>query len=119
MWHQDDRWLLPKAVLKLRLSTPHVGDGARARVETSLAVSLVEDNLKERLYDADLAGLSLNVTSTSDAITISVSGYNDKLLNILETVLQDLKSAKLDEDRFRLILDEVDISSSTNKKERC
>lgn len=107
----------PKAILKFRLSSPHIGDCIRARVETTIALSLIEDNLNQRLYDADKAGLKLSVSNSSDAITINVSGYNDKLSILLEAFLQNLKSPKLDEGRFRLILDEVGPSSLAEVKE--
>lgn len=80
-------------------------------------MSLIEDNLNENLYDADLAGLNLSVSSSSDAITISISGYNDKQSDLLEAFLEGLKSPKLDEGRFRLVLDEIGPSSPAEVKE--
>jgi insulysin len=61
----------------------------------------------EYSYDAEIAGLSYQVSTMSDALVLSVSGYNDKLDVLLKVVLEKIKELQVDPQRFELIKDRV------------
>lgn len=70
-------------------------------------IELVKDALVEYSYDAELAGLSYTFESQADGILLTVDGYNDKLHVLAKVVVEKMKTLKVDEERFRLIMDQV------------
>ncbi|WFD22426.1 insulysin [Malassezia equina] len=108
LWHkQDDRFFLPKANVALLLRTPAVNRSPRSAVLSRLVVELVKDALCEYSYDADVAGLHYMVDSQMDGVDVIVSGYNDKLPKLLQSVLDALTKLQVDPKRFEIIKDQV------------
>lgn len=70
-------------------------------------IELVKDALVEYSYDAELAGLSYTFDTQGDGILLTVDGYNDKLHVLAKVVVEKMKSLQVDEERFRLIMDQV------------
>lgn len=100
--------------MHIRLSAPEVGSSAQAWVETALVIRLLTDNLTERLYDAEVAGLHLSVSRSEDAVRIALSGYSEKISTILGTLLHDLQSVVFTQERFEIILDQVRLLRSAH-----
>lgn len=87
-------------------------------------VSLIRDQLNEYLYDANLADLKLNVGNRSNGIDVSVCkyilndysnisleqvsirGYDDKQVILLEKLLCHLFDFKANEKRFDILKEE-------------
>lgn len=86
----DNRYGQPKAYAFLQISqskdvfgegtTPHISALAR------LLKASLQDALNEFSYDAAVAGLSYSASFTARGISLSFSGYNDKLPAFVETV---------------------------------
>lgn len=68
---------------------------------------LVEDSLTEYVYDADLAGLSYNFSSSSSGMYVQVQGYNDKLHVLLQHVLERIKTIQVKRDRVEVMKEQV------------
>lgn len=68
---------------------------------------LVHDALTEYAYDADLAGLAYIVSNTAEGLSVSLGGYNDKLVMLLPAVLNKLKHLEVREDRFDILKEQV------------
>jgi insulysin len=87
--------------------SPVFDESAASALKASLFTSLVTDALTEYAYDAEVAGLSYDVHTNGNALTLSISGYNDKLPVLLKVVLEKLKTLQVDPQRFDLIKDQV------------
>jgi insulysin len=72
-----------------------------------LYTELVRDSLNEYAYDAELAGLRYNIASHKLGVSVSVSGYNDKLHVLLLDVLQRMKRLEVKEERLEVVREEV------------
>lgn len=72
-----------------------------------LYTELVRDSLNEYAYDAELAGLRYNITSNKLGVSVSVSGYNDKLHVLLLDVLERMKGVQVKQDRLTVVREEV------------
>ena len=73
-----------------------------------MLVELIKDALTEYSYDAELAGLGYNIESQSNAIGLSVDGYNDKLPVLVRYILEEFSKFKVDDHaRFDIIKDQV------------
>ena len=69
---------------------------------TRLYVDLVKDSLTEFSYDASLAGLQYDLGSTILGLSMTLSGYNDKL-----HVLKKARNLDVREDRLAVIKENV------------
>jgi len=70
-------------------------------------MDLVTYSLAEITYDASLAELGYLDTS-SEGFSISVSGYNEKVLVLLNTVIQKIKTLIVDPNRFGVIKERLE-----------
>ncbi|SPO02474.1 uncharacterized protein DNG_05147 [Cephalotrichum gorgonifer] len=64
---------------------------------------LVRDALEEFSYNKELAGLDYSVNIGSRGLCFKLSGYNDKLPELLEHVLKETLDLEIKDDRFEII----------------
>ena len=69
---------------------------------TNLYVQLVNDQLTEFSYDADLAGLSYSLYKHIRGFSVRVSGYDDKQSVLVERIVEALRHPKIADDRFEI-----------------
>ena len=72
-----------------------------------LYTELVRDSLNEYAYDAELAGLRYHLASHKLGVSVTVSGYNDKLHVLLQDVLERMKTLQVKEERLEVVREEV------------
>lgn len=107
-WHKkDDQFWVPKANLFLFIRSPLAAPTPRHIVKTRLFCDLVTDALTEVSYAAELASLRYDFSPDVHGVQVSLSGYNDKLPVLLATVLQKIKSIKVDPSRFADMKEDV------------
>jgi insulysin len=103
LWHQlDTEFNLPLANFYFSVRSPVANDNARHAVLTNLYVRLVNDQLTEFSYDADLAGLSYSLYKHVRGFTARVSGYDDKQTVLVERIVDALRHPKIADDRFEI-----------------
>jgi secreted Zn-dependent insulinase-like peptidase len=103
LWHQlDTEFNLPLANFYFSVRSPVANDSARHAVLTSLYVRLVNDQLTEFSYDADLAGLSYSLYKHVRGFAVRVSGYDDKQTVLVERIVAALRHPKIADDRFEI-----------------
>ena len=68
---------------------------------------LLEDDLAEVTYDAQIAGLSYSINTHRGGIVVSVNGYNDKLGVLAKDVLKTVKNLKVDPNRLAVMKEQV------------
>ncbi|KAF8136542.1 Metalloenzyme, LuxS/M16 peptidase-like protein [Boletus edulis] len=108
VWHKkDDRFWLPKASLVIEIRSPIANDTARACVLTRLFSDLVNDSLTEYTYDADLAGLAYNLGAHSLGVAISLSGYNDKLPDLAQRIVEAVRNLQVRQDRLEVMKEKL------------
>ncbi|KAG9014054.1 Insulinase (Peptidase M16) [Tulasnella sp. JGI-2019a] len=108
LWYKkDDQFWVPKAHVQLQITSPVTTVTPKHNVSTRLYTDLVRDALTEYSYDADLAGLSYDVSNTGEGIHISVGGYNDKLIALLKVVLDKLKTLTVNQERFEVLKEQL------------
>ncbi|KAH8696868.1 insulin-degrading enzyme [Phaeosphaeriaceae sp. PMI808] len=106
-WKKDDQFWVPRGHIHVYFRTPIIGITVRAQLTASLFINLVHDALDVQLYDANVSGLNYDMSSHSGGFEIDLSGYNEKLHILLETVLFQVRDLTVKEDRFRVIRDRM------------
>lgn len=100
---QDDQFLVPKGTIEILLHLPDTNTDCKSSVFSMLMAELVADELTDIVYYASLVGMSFKLSHWRDGLLVKVSGYNDKLPVLLETVLSKIKSFVPKKDRFETL----------------
>ncbi|KAF9469217.1 Metalloenzyme, LuxS/M16 peptidase-like protein [Collybia nuda] len=108
VWHKkDDRFWVPKAHVIINLRSPVGNASPRASVMTRLYSDIVNDSLSEFSYDADLAGLTYNFLQHSGGLLVSMNGYNDKMVVLVQHVLEKIKALIVNPERLAVMKEQV------------
>lgn len=103
LWYaRDTRFDTPKASLKLNLRSPAANDSARSHVLTRLMLKTVEDELSPIAYAARVADLDYSLSENLRGVTVELSGYNDKMSQLMDQILLRLRHPLPTEERFEL-----------------
>ncbi|HEX7034984.1 MAG TPA: insulinase family protein [Pseudomonadales bacterium] len=104
---RDTEFESPRKNLYLSLGVPDGIASASDLAMATLYVRLVQDVLSEAVYPAHLAGLGYGLDVDGFGFQLAISGYSDKQLTLLGTVLEALTSAPIDPERFETLKAEL------------
>eukprot|EP01127_Copromyxa_protea_P008826 TRINITY_DN2034_c0_g1_i1.p1 TRINITY_DN2034_c0_g1~~TRINITY_DN2034_c0_g1_i1.p1 ORF type:complete len:979 (-),score=187.89 TRINITY_DN2034_c0_g1_i1:64-2946(-) len=103
LWHLQDRtYNQPKAHFTMSMVSPLFASSPHHEVMGRLFVLLLEDQLNEITYYADVAGLEYSCNSTYRGFLLSVHGFDEKLPVLVETIVQNIMNLKIDSGRLEL-----------------
>lgn len=97
---QDDQFMVPKGTIEILLHMPTTNTDCKSSVYALLLSDLVVDELTDITYYASLVGLSFKLSHWRDGLLVKVSGYNDKLPALLESVLSKLRTFVPKKERY-------------------
>mmetsp|Transcript_28912 Transcript_28912/g.46802 ORF Transcript_28912/g.46802 Transcript_28912/m.46802 type:complete len:1017 (-) Transcript_28912:212-3262(-) len=109
-WHkQDDAFFLPKCNLYFDFITPVAYQSPLNTVYSRIFTKLIEDALAEFSYFAEIAGLSYNLYNLAVGFRLSVRGYSDKILVLIERIVERIAAYDVTQhvERFELMKDAV------------
>ena len=119
LWHENNTSFgTPKANLFVTIRSPKAMQNAASLNLTEIMVALLKDSLNEYSYPAYLAGLHYELYNHMRGVTIKISGYNDKQLTLLTTILKTLKHADFKADRFEIIKERLKRSLENSKDKK-
>ncbi|PIA15917.1 a-pheromone processing metallopeptidase Ste23 [Coemansia reversa NRRL 1564] len=104
---QDDRFFLPRGDVRIQIETPVAYESALNSVLTSVFLQMLKDTLTELTYDAEVAGLWFEVRDNVEGIQVHVDGFNDKLLRLLQIVMETLRGYQVEQAQFEVYKREV------------
>ncbi len=117
LWHQQDQsFNTPRADFYISLRSPEASSSPKRDVLTRLYVAMVNDELNEFSYPANLAGLSYSLYKHIRGVTIRISGYSDKQDILLRRILAALDRPKLNPRRFVILKQDL-IRNIRNRRE--
>jgi secreted Zn-dependent insulinase-like peptidase len=114
----DLEFNVPRAVIHVSLRNDRGFIALADAAQSQLYSMLVQDDLNALAYPALLAGVSYQVAAPPRGFRVSVGGYNDKQLVLLEEVLIRLMNLEIKEDRFDVVKGELikDLANSLKNK---
>ncbi|KAJ0349490.1 hypothetical protein COL154_013553 [Colletotrichum chrysophilum] len=112
---KDDTFWVPKANLVISCRNPKIFSTAKNAVKTRMFTELVGDALDTHSYCAKLAGLQYSVGLDARGLRLTLSGYDDKLTDLLEQVLGIMCDIEIKDKRFDIIKN--DLSREYNNSE--
>ncbi|CAF4180716.1 unnamed protein product, partial [Adineta steineri] len=104
---EDTFYRLPKAYLYFKLREPLRNvDPLRSHMYV-LYVELVKDSLNEIVYPAQLGGLQYELVNFHSYIHLTVYGFNHKIKQLLEMIIDRMVNIKVDLRRFEIIKEKI------------
>ncbi len=102
-FQQDTEFKLPKAHLYLHLLSAKTNSNPRQKLLSLLYVRAVNESINEWKYPITMAGLYFDIAPTDYGIGINLSGYADKLPQLLVALGEKLPAISIDEKTFAVI----------------
>ncbi len=99
-FRQDLRFGTPKAKIRLLIHTPQVYQSPRSAVLAQLYASAINEGLNEFGYAAHIAGLNFGISYKKEGLTLSASGYSDRILDLSKNLSTKLQKITIDEATF-------------------
>ncbi len=119
VWHQARvDFKQPKAELYFTLRSNAAIGSARNTMLTEIYVTAVEEALSAYSYPASLAGLEYQIYRHSRGLSVRVSGYSARQAKLLEKIVQQMRSLKMDEVQFSLYKQNIRRHLENSLKER-
>jgi secreted Zn-dependent insulinase-like peptidase len=104
LWlRHDAQFQQPKASLRIDALNGLHQASARDFVLGSLFAEAATEAINPHLYPAVLAGLGVSISSDRAGLTLRVSGYSDRVVELVEFTSPYLTSVRIDEAKFEII----------------
>jgi len=99
-WHlQDGEFGLPKTNSFFSVRSPQAQSDARNAALLEWYVQVVQDDLNELAYPAQLAGLGFRIDAHARGFSVRISGYDDKQVVLLQSIIAALHKRTFDPQR--------------------
>lgn len=99
----DTQFCLPEVAWFFRVKTPVISDkNALTHVMADLFCHAVDEKLNSIAYEASLAGLSYSLSPTHNGLELKISGYSDKAVDFLATIVATLAETRPTREQFAL-----------------
>ncbi|MFU8815472.1 MAG: insulinase family protein [Pseudomonadales bacterium] len=115
---RDTAFNTPRANLYLSLGIPDGISSAEDLAMATLYQRVVDDALSEVVYPAYLAGLSYRLNVDGYGFGLEISGYSDKQITLLKTVLDAVTDTEINPARFAVLRDELLRNWANYREER-
>ncbi len=119
LWHQlDTSFNVPRSNLYIALHSPIANNSPRNSLLTALLTGIINKQLNSYAYPARLAGLNYAIYPTERGLSISLSGYDQKQVVLLERIIAALKKPDMTEKRFNILKARFQQKLSNAKKQQ-
>ncbi|KAJ2071715.1 metalloprotease [Coemansia sp. S155-1] len=105
---QDDQFFTPHGHIGLTISSEYVNNSPLNHLLSTLLCKLVSTELQEQLFCALRANNNFYLTLREGSINVDVSGFSSGLPLLLKTILQKIKTFKVDTQQFSIYRDEIE-----------
>ena len=117
LWHQKStEFGTPKGKIIISLESEAV-KGLAGYSMAELYAAYIQDQLRQSLYPAYMAGLAFNISPTRDGVSIVIDGYSDKQLDLLKTVLSAFSKRSIDSRQLMLVKQQLIRDKQNAKRE--
>ncbi|KAJ2101806.1 metalloprotease, partial [Coemansia sp. S100] len=105
---QDDQFFTPHGHIGLTISSEYVNNSPLNHLLSTLLCKIVSSELQEQLFGALRANSNFYLTLREGSINVDVSGFSSGLPILLKTILQKIKTFKVDTQQFSIYRDEIE-----------
>ncbi len=117
VWHQKStEFGAPKGKIIISLES-EAAKGLAGYSLAELYAAYIQDQLRQSLYPAYMAGLAFNISPTREGVSIVIDGYSDKQLDLLKTVLSTFSKSSIDGNQLMLVKQQLIRDKQNAKRE--
>ncbi len=117
LWHQKStEFGVPKGKIIISLNSEAVNSLAGYSF-AELYAAYIQDQLRQSLYPASMAGLAFSISPTKQGVSIVIDGYSDKQLELLKTLLSAITTASIDANNLMLAKQQLIRDKQNAKRE--
>jgi insulysin len=102
-YSQDHEFLRPKVAIQFKIRHPESFVTLENTVLKDLYAQCVEEALNEISYPARTAGLAYSVAASTEGLYLTMGGYSESALKLMELILDEMTSLSITEERFSAI----------------
>ncbi|XP_073259534.1 nardilysin-like [Porites lutea] len=104
VWYlKDTKFKMPRARFYFHLISPLLSSSPESMVLADMFLSVLEYNLKEIAYAADVAQLAYSMTISETGIVLKLDGFNDKLPLLFDTVINHIADFTVSPQTFEMV----------------
>ncbi|RLV60349.1 insulinase family protein [Parashewanella curva] len=104
LWYQkDQKFNVPKGHIYLAIDSLHACDTQTHAAYTRLYIEMVLDYLAEYTYDAEVAGIHYHIYPHQAGLTLHISGFTIKQLDLLKLIIEKAKERNFCQTRFQRV----------------
>ncbi|CAB4004018.1 nardilysin-like [Paramuricea clavata] len=108
VWHkQDDTFFIPKAIFNIYFKSPLINRNAKNMVLAEIFALLLDFDLKDVAYAADVAELSYCITVCQTGIIMNFCGFSDKLQMLFQKVIEHMNTFEVKETQFNMVKEQA------------
>lgn len=89
------------------MTSPLFQDTPEHNLLSLLFKRILMDNLRDITYDAEITGLDSSLDLQNDAFIVNMAGFNEKMPELLHTILEYIRDFSVNLDFFNLLKAEV------------
>ena len=117
VWHQKSTdFGVPKGKIIISLESEAV-KGLAGYSMAEVYAAYIQDQLRQSLYPAYMAGLAFSISPTREGVSIVIDGYSDKQLDLLKTVLSTFSKSSIDSNQLMLVKQQLIRDKQNAKRE--
>ena len=118
LWYKGvDRFQQPKLEVNHYFSHHGARDSAEKSILMGLYTSLLNDDVNEFLYDANMAGLYASVSPYQSGLNIRTYGFSDKQAYLVPLLVNQYQQVQFTEAQFQRIKSEMATHLANGKKQ--
>ncbi|XP_074609078.1 nardilysin-like isoform X1 [Acropora palmata] len=104
VWYlKDTKFKTPRARFYFHIMSPLINASPESLVLCDLFLSVLEYNLKEIAYDANVAQLGYSMTVAETGIVLKLDGFNHKLALLFETIIDHIANFTATSQTFEMV----------------
>ncbi|XP_031703863.1 nardilysin-like [Anarrhichthys ocellatus] len=108
LWYKkDNKFKIPKAYIRFHLISPVIQQSAKNVVLFDLLVNILDHNLAEPAYEAEVAQLEYKLTAGEHGLVIKVKGFNHKLPLLFHLIIDHLADFSASPDVFSMYAEQL------------
>ncbi|CAI9736667.1 nardilysin isoform X2 [Octopus vulgaris] len=103
LWYKKDtKFNIPKVQTFFKLMSPVIGESLESSILFELFIDVLLQKLAEPTYHAIEADLSYSLTDKKTGLVILVKGFNDKIPELFQTIVDELANFEFSDELFEV-----------------
>ncbi|XP_077981898.1 nardilysin-like [Glandiceps talaboti] len=108
LWYKrDNKFKVPKGCIYFHLISPLVNTSPQTLCWLDFFTTILEHNLSETAYAADVAQLTYHFTTLETGLGIKLAGLNHKLPLLFETIVYFIAGFSITDDLFQVVKEQM------------